>query len=156
MKNNLNTIVTIAGFVVLYLVLSPNESKGTNTIIRELETKTHDTIVYSNTIKERIASVDLSGIENKIDSLISLRLGARDTLTIIKLQDTIINKQVQLIDTLKTSIKDRDTVISIQNYAIQTKDSIITLERVKVKKKNKDIIRMTLVALGAGVIAILK
>ena len=144
MKNNLNTIVTIAGFVVLYLVLGNSQPVKVNHTIKEIETRIQDSIIYVDRIKEVVRYE-----KQYLDTLYIERYKTTDTVRIIQIQDTIIYRQKEVI------IK-QDTIINTQGSIIQAKDSIITLERVKVKKKNKDIIKMTLIALGSGVVAILK
>ncbi len=148
MKNlNLNSILIIAGFAVLIYCL-PGSAVSTNTV-REIENRIHDTIIKTNTIKERIANVDLTHLEDRIDSLISARKTERDTVTIIKYQDRIIEKQIVLIDTLKVGILDRDSIIDLQDYTIAAQDTII-------KKKKKQVVKSVAVALLATIIAVVK
>lgn len=143
MKIDLNTILIIAGIAV-FLLFGQSEPVKVNYTIKEIETRIQDSIIYVDRIKEVVRYE-----KQYLDTLYIERYKTTDTVRIIQIQDTIIYRQKEVI------IK-QDTIINTQGSIIQAKDSIITLERVKIKKKNKDIIKMTLIALGAGVVAILK
>lgn len=144
MKVDLNTIIIIAGFVVLFFVLNPGDSKGTNKTITEIETRIKDSIIFVDRIKE-VVRVD----KIYLDTLYVNRYNSTDTVRIIQIQDTIIIEQ-------KNVIINQDTVINTQSNVILAKDTVIFLKDIKIKKKNKDIIKLGLIALGTSIISILK
>ena len=157
MKINVTNILLVAVVLLLLYVLFFSSPKVVhNRTIKEIETRVIDNTNHADIIKERVSRVDLSHLENSIDSLINLRKTEKDTVTIIKIQDSIIYKQVIVIDTLKIGIIDRDSIIAIQDTTLLQKDTIIQLKDKKIKKKNKDIIKLMLAALGTSIIAIFK
>jgi len=64
-------------------------------------------------------------------------------------KDTVINNQSKVIERSKQREEIKDEKISIQEQIIHNQET-------KIKRKNKNIIKMTLIALGVGVVAILK
>ena len=144
MKNNLNTIVTIAGFVVLYLVLGNSQPVKVNHTIKEIETRIQyklDTI-YKNIEVVKIKKEYIYKTIKHLDTI-------HDTTVLVKVQKEVI---VELVDVTES----QDTIITELLEVDSLNKEVIEVQKVKIKKKNKDIIKMTLIALGAGVVAILK
>lgn len=142
MKDNILYIV-IAGLFV-YILFFNESNTVINPTIKEIETRVKDSIVFVDRIKE-VVRVD----KIYLDTLYLDRYNTTDTVTIIKIQDTIIYKQKEVI------IK-QDTIINTQINVIQAKDTIIELKDVKIKKKNKNLAKLTLVALVTTAISIFK
>ena len=145
MKINVTNILLFAVVLLLLYVLFFSSPKVVhNKTIKEIETRVKDSIIFVDRIKE-VVRVD----KKYLDTLYIERYKAKDTVTIIKIQDTIIYKQKEVI------IK-QDTIINTQENIIASKDTIIDLKDNKIKKKNRNLFKLTLVAIGAGVIVILK
>lgn len=141
---NFNTLL-IVGLAVFILMFPNKETKVvTKPVIKTIETKVKDSIIYIDRVKEVVKYEKI-----RLDSLYNKRDTIHDTITIIKIQDTIINVQ-------KNVIIRQDTIINKQSNVIALKDSIIGLERIENKKKRKQIIKLSLVALGTSIIAIFK
>lgn len=145
MKINLtNILLTIVIALALYIFLVPRNKTIVQPTIEKIETVVKDSLIYIDRIKEVVK------IERvKLDELYTQRDTIHDTIRIIQIQDTIIFKQKEVI------IK-QDTIINAQTGVIALKDSIIGLERLEIKKQRRNIIKLSLVALGTSVIAILK
>tara|TARA_R110002124_G_scaffold283449_2_gene459491 strand:- start:11341 stop:11820 length:480 start_codon:yes stop_codon:yes gene_type:complete len=144
MKADLNTLLIIAGFVILIMFIHGGNSEPINKDVKQIETRIKDSIVFVDRIK-KVVRVD----KVYLDTLYINRYNTTDTVTIIKIQDTIIYKQKEVI------IK-QDTIINTQENITLAKDSIIFLKNKKIKKKNKDLFKITIIAIGAGAVAILK
>lgn len=145
MKVDLNTIIIIAGFVVLFFVLSPSDAPNQiNKTITQVETRIKDSIVFVDRTKE-VVRVD----KIYLDTLYVNRYNMTDTVRIIQIQDTIIIEQ-------KNVIIKQDTIINTQENIILSKDTVIFLKDVKIKRKNRNIIKLGLIALGTSIISILK
>jgi hypothetical protein len=142
MKLELRDIVIVG--LIIYALFFSGSKTVINPTVKEIETRIEDSIVFVDRIKE-VVRVD----KIYLDTLYVNRYNTTDTVKIIQIQDTIIVKQ-------KEVIIRQDTIINTQENVILAKDTIINLKEVKIKKKNKDLFKLTLVALGAGVIAILK
>lgn len=144
MKIDFNTILII--LLALFIWLFPN--KESNTIIQpkivEVETRIKDSVNVINVIKEKVKYKTIY-----LDSLYNYRDTVHDTIRIIQIQDTIINVQ-------KNVIIKQDTIINKQDNVILLKDSVIALERIKRRKQRNNIIKLSLVALGTSIIAIIK
>lgn len=143
MKDKLPYILIIIGLFIYVLFFSGNKTV-INPTIKEIETRVKDSIIFVDRIKE-VVKVD----KIYLDTLYLERYKTTDTVTIIKIQDTIIYKQKEVI------IK-QDTIINTQENIIASKDTIIDLKDNKIKKKNRNLFKLTLIALGSGAIAILK
>lgn len=143
MKDKLLYILIIIGLFIYVLFFSGGKTV-INPTIKEIETRVKDSIVFVDRIKE-VVRVD----KIYLDTLYLERYRTTDTVTIIKVQDTIIYKQKEVI------IK-QDTIINTQENIIASKDTIIDLKDKKIKKKNKNIVKLWLIALGTTVITALK
>lgn len=139
---NILLVVLIA--LAFYIALFPSNNTIIQPTVERIETKVKDSIIYIDRIKEVVKYEKI-----RLDTLYNYRDTIHDTITIIKIQDTIINVQQNVI------IR-QDTIINKQSSVIALKDSIIDLERIENKKKRKQIIKLSLVALGTSIIAILK
>lgn len=142
--NTTNILLTIVVALALYIALIPRNTTIVQPTIEKIETKVKDSLIYIDRVKEVVKYE-----RAEVDNLIYIRDTIHDTVRIIQLQDTIINKQQNVI------IK-QDTIINKQSGVIALKDSIISLERIEKKKQRKQIIKLSLVALGTSIIAILK
>lgn len=143
MKIDLNTILIIAGIAVLMLFGQSDPVKVNHTI-KEIETKVEyklDTI-YKNIEVVKIKKEYIYKTIERLDTI-------HDTTVLVKVQKEVI---VELVDVTNS----QDTIITELIKVDSLNKEIIDIQKLKVKKKNKDIIKMTLIALGAGVVAILK
>jgi hypothetical protein len=77
---------------------------------------------------------------------------ARDTLIIIKVQDTIIHTLKASNDTLKSIITLKDSIILNKDIIIQSKDTIIDVLEVDLKKTKRQ--RNLLGIIGAVLVGV--
>lgn len=145
MKLNItNILLIIVIALALYIAIAPRNTTIVQPTIEKIETRVKDSLIYIDRVKEVVKYE-----RAEVDNLIYIRDTIHDTVRIIQIQDTIINKQQNVI------IK-QETIIDKQSGVITLKDSIISLERIEKKKQRKQIIKLSLVALGTSIIAILK
>lgn len=142
--------------VTVYLLFFMAPKTVNNKEVKEIIYRTEIKQAKADSLRERIYKVDLSYLEDKIDSLIKHRKQLRDTVLIIKVQDKIIEDQEVLIDTLNTGIKDRDSLALAERNISKAKDTIIEQQQIKIKKKNKDIAKTTAIAVVLAFIALFK
>mgnify|MGYP005819457519 CR=1 FL=1 len=136
MKIDLNTILIIAGFAILVLF---NQSEPKVITVTETEIRTEVLKHKADSLRNVIYKVDLSYLEDRIDSLMKRRVNTRDTLIIIKTQDKIIYNQSELIDTLNIGILNRDTLNYILKDVILSKDTTIQDKNTEITKNKKRI-----------------
>lgn len=156
MKIDLNTILIIAGFALLIYFSSSSEPQVIT--VTETEIRTEVLKEKADSIRDVIYKVDLSYLEDRIGSLMTLRLNARDTLIILKVQDKIIYDQSEYIDTLNIGILNRDTlnyllqdVILSKDTTIQDKNTEITKNKRRIKNLGKAL-KTSFVVLGAFIV----
>ena len=122
----------------LWLLIKPKEVVQLAPI-HEIETRIeyHDTIIKQFETKVIQTTANNQILEDKID-LLSISLDsakeARDTIIIIKVQDTIIHTLKASNDTLKTIIGLKDSIISNKDSIIKGKDEIIQVQVTEIVK----------------------
>jgi hypothetical protein len=141
MKNLQTIIIILLSGLVIWSWIKPKEVIELPPI-HEIETRIeyHDTVIKQFETKVIQSAYNNSILEDKIDMLsISLDSAkqSRDTLIIIKVQDTIINTLKASNDTLKSIITLKDSIISNKDIIIQSKDTIIDVLEVDLKKTKR-------------------
>ena len=141
MKNIQTILIILLSGLVIWSWIKPKETVQLPPI-HEIETRIeyHDTVIKQFETKVIQSTYNNSILEDKIDMLsISLDSAkeARDTLIIIKVQDTIINTLKSSNDTLKSIITLKDSIILNKDIIIQSKDTIIDVLKVDLKKTKR-------------------
>lgn len=160
MKNVQTIIIILLSGLVIWSWIKPKEVIELPPI-HEIETRIeyHDTIIKEFETKVIQSTYNNSILEDKIDMLsISLDSAkeARDTLIIIKVQDTIINTLKSSNDTLKSIITLKDSIILNKDIIIQSKDTIIKVLEVDLKKTKRQRNLIGIVGALFGIVAVIK
>ena len=157
MKNIQPTLIILLIGLVIWLLIKPKEVVKLPSV-HEIETRIeyHDTIIKQFETKVIQKTINNQILEDKID-LLSLSLDSakqsRDTLIIIKVQDTIIHTLKQSNDTLKSIITLKDGIISNKDSIIYGKDQIIDVLGADLKKKKRQ--RNVLGLVGVALVGLL-
>jgi len=157
MKNIQPTLIILLIGLVIWLLIKPKEVVQLAPI-QEIETRIeyHDTIIKQFETKVIQKTINNQILEDKID-LLSLSLDSakqsRDTVIIIKVQDTIIHTLKSSNDTLKSIITLKDGIISNKDSIIYGKDQIIEVLGVDIKKKKRQ--RNVLGLVGVALVGLL-
>lgn len=160
MKNIQTIIIILLSGLVIWSWIKPKQTVQLPPI-HEIETRIeyHDTIIKQFETKVIQSTYNNSILEDKIDQLsISLDSAkqSRDTLIIVKVQDTIIHTLKSSNDTLKSIITLKDSIILNKDYIIQSKDTIIDVLKVDLKKTKRQRNLIGIVGALIGVVAVIK
>ena len=157
MKNIQPTLIILLIGLVIWLLIKPKEVVQLPSI-HDIETRIeyHDTIIKQFETKVIQKTNNNQILEDKID-LLSISLDSakqsRDTLIIIKVQDTIIHTLKSSNDTLKAIITLKDGIISNKDSIIYGKDQIIDVLGADLKKKKRQ--RNVLGLVGVALVGLL-
>jgi hypothetical protein len=157
MKNIKDIILLLLFGLVIWLLIKPKETLQLPPI-HEIETRIeyHDTIIKQIETRVIEKNVNNAILENKID-LLSVSLdsakNSRDTVLIIQIQDTTISTLKQSNDTLKSIINLQVDIIEHKDSIIFSKDQIIEIMGVDLKKKKRQ--RNVLGLVGVGLVGLL-
>ena len=160
MKNLQTIVIILLSGLVIWSWIKPKQTVQLPPI-HEIETRIeyHDTVIKEFETKVIQSTYNNSILEDKIDML-SLSLDSakqsRDTLIIIKVQDTIINTLKSSNDTLKSIITLKDSIISNKDIIIQSKDTIIDVLEVDLKKTKRQRNLIGIVGALFGIVAVIK
>jgi hypothetical protein len=157
MKHLKDIILVLLSGLVIWLLIKPKETVQLPPI-HEIETRIeyHDTIIKQIETRVIEKNVNNAILENKID-LLSVSLdsakNSRDTVLIIQIQDTTISTLKQSNDTLKSIINLQVDIIEHKDSVISSKDQIIEVMAVDLKKKKRQ--RNVLGLVGVGLVGLL-
>lgn len=122
----------------LWLLIKPDEPENLPSIKQlEVEGKKFENVIRKTETKIIEKQLNNQILENKINDLtldLEQAKEARDTIIIIKVQDTIINTLKASNDTLKTIIGLKDSIISNKDSIIKGKDEIIQVQVTEIVK----------------------
>lgn len=153
----------LLSIAILFLLFKPQESKIINgkNIIKTIETRVEGKETEIKTYLTRIGNeqIIIDSISSSLNEL-QLQLDSihktKDTVKIIQIQDTVIHGFRELTSNLKNTLINQDSVIVGQRYIINSKDTIIKinkkdLRRIKVQRN------MSILTAGAlGVFYLIK
>lgn len=127
---------------ILFLIFRPTSSSitlpGKSTIKtietrvegKETEIKTYITRIENEKVIIDAMSLSLDALQLQLDSIRSIK----DTVKIIQIQDTVIHGFKELTGVLKNTIADQDSVIKVQRYIINSKDTIIEIDKKDIRR----------------------
>lgn len=162
-KEYITPILILALF--LWLFFKPNSKPISTNEVRTIERRiaSKDTTINHYTTKVMSSKAIISKLQPQIDTLRMLLKSVknqRDTFKIVRIQDTLINILTVQNDSLKSVVMYQDSIIVAQRYIINSKDTIIALERNSSKKykrqRNWSIVGNAILGAGLGTILILK
>ncbi len=131
----------LVAVALLFLIFRPNtyktitgkgETKTIETRVegKETEIKTYLTRVEKDQTVVNAISRTLEELQLQLDSV----RGVKDTVKIIHIQDTVIHGYRELTSNLKNMVINQDSIISAQRYIINSKDTIITINKKDLKR----------------------
>lgn len=160
---NRNGIKLFKQFIVaiafLYLILRPAPESITlpgKSIVKTIETRVAGKETQIKTYLTKIGdekkiintlTLGLDALQLQLDSIRSIR----DTVKIIQVQDTVIHEYKKLTGNLTKTVIIQDSVITSQRYVITSKDTLLSMNKVELKRIKRQ--RNTSILIGAAILA---
>jgi len=139
-KQNIRLYLTIGIAVMcIFLLLKPEKQyfpvSKQKTIERRIEGKETQIKTWTNTIgNEKNIINRITLLQKDFEAKLLEVKNARDTFKIIQYQDTLIHVLYKKVDHLTNTVTLQDSVIIAQRYIINSKDTIITVQGIDLKK----------------------
>lgn len=144
-KLKIKDFLLFAGIIaVLYLLVFKRETDQIYNItpIKKIESRNEEKEGEIKVIENRVTDtkeiIEEMGfqLEDLKRELLSFK-AKRDTVTIIRIQDTIINVLEVTNYNLENVVDDQDSIITKQRFIIESKDTIINIQKHEIKKVKK-------------------
>lgn len=138
-KDNIITIVLII-VAIAFLKMCEKDNyvfPVSNQKTIETRIKGKETIIRTHTIASDNGKKIINSLNGRVDELmveLNILKGIRDTFNIVPIQDTLIHVLYQQGRIKDGVIRNQDTIILAQRFIINSKDTIIALKDIDIKK----------------------
>jgi len=139
-KQNIRLILTIGIAVMGVFLLLKKEKQyypvsTQKTIEHRVEGKETQIQSWTKTIGNEKNIIDkIALLQKDFEAKLLEVRNARDTFQIVQYQDTLIHVLYKKVDHLTNTVTLQDSVITAQRYIINSKDTIITVQKIDLKK----------------------
>jgi hypothetical protein len=139
-KQSIQFYLTLAvGVMLVFLLLKPEKQyfpvSKQKTIEHRIQGKETQIQTWTKVIgNEKNIINRITLLQKDFEAKLLEVKNARDTFQIVQYQDTLIHVLYKKVDHLTNTVTLQDSVINAQRYIINSKDTIITVQKIDLKK----------------------